>query len=340
MTSIFRRIGREMRRTGRALKAFWDLPKAVARLNELAEGHRDIVRQIVAAEIDRLDSYMSYHAEMTAQHLDQSLHAALPGLLWRSDMAAHGIVDLLVRIGNFDVVVPCDEAGRPAQSRRSIDKTVASGIGSTLKAHLLPGSTAVDIGSAIGLHALEMAAAVGPTGSLTCFEPSPHLAAALARTLRLNGFEDRVRIRQVTLDDRERAADDSLSPAIGSAAPQRGDGEGATRTISSTLDDQLLPGARIDLIRFGPGIAPMTVWRGMAGILRDNPNLQLIVAWSTSQLARAGQDPVEFITAVNNDGFAAYRIVDGARLQRQSAQQWATLDSSDMLLCRQRIDTD
>ena len=63
-----------------------------------------------------------------------------------------------------------------------------------IKAHVQPGAVAIDVGANIGVHALTLAAAVGPLGTVACFEPIPHIAAALGRTLRLNGFGDRAKV--------------------------------------------------------------------------------------------------------------------------------------------------
>jgi FkbM family methyltransferase len=64
-----------------------------------------------------------------------------------------------------------------------------------------PGWHVLDIGANYGLYALTMAAAVGPTGRVTAFEPSASTAACLEASRSDNGF-DQLRILPYALADR------------------------------------------------------------------------------------------------------------------------------------------
>ncbi len=55
-----------------------------------------------------------------------------------------------------------------------------------------PGQHVVDCGAHIGFFAMHMAALVGPTGSVTAFEPFPVNAECLDRSVRENAFDGRV----------------------------------------------------------------------------------------------------------------------------------------------------
>jgi FkbM family methyltransferase len=59
---------------------------------------------------------------------------------------------------------------------------------------LRPGQHAVDCGAHVGFFAMHMAAIVGPTGSVTAFEPFAANADCLERSIAENRFEDRVRL--------------------------------------------------------------------------------------------------------------------------------------------------
>ncbi len=50
-----------------------------------------------------------------------------------------------------------------------------------------PGGIAMDVGANFGEWSLQMARAVGKTGQVYAFEPSPNIAEALRKTLRVNG---------------------------------------------------------------------------------------------------------------------------------------------------------
>jgi FkbM family methyltransferase len=59
---------------------------------------------------------------------------------------------------------------------------------------LRPGQHAVDCGAHVGFFAMHMAARVGPTGSVTAFEPFGANAECLERSIAENRFQDRVRL--------------------------------------------------------------------------------------------------------------------------------------------------
>ena len=80
-----------------------------------------------------------------------------------------------------------------------------------------PGDHVLDLGAHFGYFAIHMADLVGPRGTVTAFEPFEDNAALLARSIRENRFENRVRL--------ERAAVARASGAIGLAF--------ATETLNS-----------------------------------------------------------------------------------------------------------
>ena len=63
-----------------------------------------------------------------------------------------------------------------------------------LRRTVRPGQHVVDCGAHIGLFAMHLADAVGPSGSVTAFEPFPANADCLDRSIRENRFEGRVRL--------------------------------------------------------------------------------------------------------------------------------------------------
>lgn len=64
---------------------------------------------------------------------------------------------------------------------------------------LSPGSTYVDAGGNIGVHALLGGKLVGPTGSVHTFEAHPQNARALRHSVRLNGMTSHVHVHNVAL---------------------------------------------------------------------------------------------------------------------------------------------
>ena len=112
-------------------------------------------------------------------------------------------MDALIIAGRFVVVVPTREEGLLAFLFAHGPEAVEPGVSTVLyRGRLRAGMVAVDGGANVGLHAVTMAAAVGPEGRLTCFEPLPHLAEALERTLRLNSFAGHTHVVRAALSDK------------------------------------------------------------------------------------------------------------------------------------------
>jgi FkbM family methyltransferase len=68
---------------------------------------------------------------------------------------------------------------------------------------LKPGDTFVDIGANHGYFTLIAASQVGPSGRVYAFEPNPPVFGQLAAHVRLNGFDDRVRLSDAAQSDRD-----------------------------------------------------------------------------------------------------------------------------------------
>lgn len=68
-----------------------------------------------------------------------------------------------------------------------------------LRSRMKAGQCCLDIGAHVGIYALQIARWTSPAGQIVAFEPNAGTAAVLRRHLRLNGFEDRVRVEEVAL---------------------------------------------------------------------------------------------------------------------------------------------
>ena len=75
-----------------------------------------------------------------------------------------------------------------------------------LIASLRPGDTFVDVGASHGYFTLIAASRVGASGRVYAFEPNPPVFRQLAAHVRLNRFDDRVRVADAALSDADGAA--------------------------------------------------------------------------------------------------------------------------------------
>lgn len=79
----------------------------------------------------------------------------------------------------------------------SYDPEVTSILDSKIK----PGMCCWNVGANVGIHALQLAQRVGPSGTVIAFEPNPYAAEMLRRNLSFNGCADRVRIVQAAVGE-------------------------------------------------------------------------------------------------------------------------------------------
>lgn len=172
---------------------------------------------------------------------------------------------------------------------------------------LAPGDVFVDIGANHGYFTLIAASQVGPAGRVYAFEPNPPVFDQLAAHVRLNGFDDRVRLSDVAQSDADGEATffvsqcrtnsglSSLAPAAeriegGSLSPNH-----TVRVRTETFDGwygRTKPG-RIALVKIDVEGAEDRVLRGMAATLRTGA-IHTVVCETTwdgvvhRQLAEAG----------------------------------------------------
>ena len=172
----------------------------------------------------------------------------------------------LLLAANYDLLVPTEEVGLIAYLLRHGPAAIEPGVRSVLRDRLKPGGTAVDVGANIGIHSITMGLAVGKHGRVVCFEPLPHLAKAVKRTLRLNGLGDRALVHQMALAGESgevtfhRAAHGPMSSLY---PPPGGQGAEAIIVRTTTLDESFAPGDRVDLVKMDVEGAEPLVWRGM-----------------------------------------------------------------------------
>ena len=281
---------------------------------------------IVAKEIDRLDGYLIYHADNLSRQI-----AELNRISY-----VHANLDALLMTGEFDLLIPTAEAGLLSYLTRHGSEAIEPGVRAVLQARLHPGATAVDVGANIGVHALTMAKIVGPSGRVVCVEPLPHIASTLERTLRLNGFGERSQVIYSAATDSAGEATLHRAPhsPMSSLFPIAEECTSLTvRTI--VLDDHFAPGERVDMVKIDVEGAEPLVYKGMSRILRENPEIELILEWSASHFAGSNQSAESFWELIRRDGFKPLRIDDERPGQLVALQGIATLpDTANILLTR------
>jgi FkbM family methyltransferase len=362
MSPLVRAVGRRLRRYVLPLVGYWEI---ATRLDALGVPSADVaagssarlggmeaalpdrlaalekrLEMVVGTEVDRLDGYLVHHmatlrADLTALRDEVRSHQ-------RSRVYEASGVGTLMLTEDFDLVLPPQEIGLLAFLLRHGAEAVEPGVRAVLQDRLRPGDTAVDGGANIGLHALTMAKAVGPAGRLICFEPVPHLADALAWTLRLNGFADCAHVERTALSDTP--GETTLHVAAHSPSSSLFDPTDSTDSrpmaVSKiSLDSALPSGSRLNLVKLDIEGAEASAWRGMQRVRQESPDLDIVLEWSSSHFARSGESATEFYGAIRAAGFSVFVIEDAPQAGRlelvADVVAASTLEGVNILLTRQ-----
>jgi FkbM family methyltransferase len=288
----------------------------------------DSQRQSFIREVDRLDGYVGYHIDKLRELIERK----------SSILCSSSNIDVIIKTGGFDLVVPAREAGLFSYFIGHNLNSVELAVREALRRLIKPGDTVVDGGTNIGAISVEMAYAIGEHGHFLGFEPLPHLVDAVRKTLGLNGLSKQSRVIQAALSDQKGdltfyAADHS---PISSMFERDGIKTSSVHVKSVTLDDAIGPDLRVDLVRLDIEGAEPQAWQGMSRILSQNQDLIVIMAWSASHFHRSGKDPSVFMTQILRSGFSAWRLIDEAPNQpvRIGLEDAASLEETNLLFSR------
>jgi FkbM family methyltransferase len=327
--STVRSVGLRLRRGIRSMISYClRLSGYSGLLDQVSETYSSLqkLESIVAKEIDRLDSYLIYHADSLSRQIAELNRIS----------CVHVNLDALLTTGEFDLLIPTTEAGLLSFVTRHGIEAIEPGIRAVLQARLHAGATAVDVGANIGVLALTMAKIVGSSGRVVCLEPLPQIASTLERTMRLNGFGQWTQV--VCSAAADFAGESTLHRALHSPTsslfPITEEYTSLTaRTIA--LDDHFAPGERVDMVKIGVRGAEPLVYKGMSRILRENPGIELILKWAASDFARSGQSAESFWGLIRSDGFKRLRIDDERPGQLLALEEMETVPvRANILLTR------
>ena len=187
-----------------------------------------------------------------------------------------------------------------------------------LKRLVRPGDVAVDVGAHVGYFTVNLAAAVGEHGHVYAFEPFPPNADLLRRSIKENGYENRVSLRGSAAGARsERAwlafARETLNTGgayLLSAIHSRTEGHDTLPIDVVALDD--LPLRRpVRFVKMDcEGAEPQVLAGARQVIGHDRPTI--LTELHPAQLERVSQTtPAAFLQAVREMGYEARMLADG-----------------------------
>ena len=217
-----------------------------------------------------------------------------PGLRLAIDLADHAI--------GLNILRGCFELNEIEFVRRTVE----------------PGQHVVDAGAHIGLFAMHMAAAVGRSGSVHCFEPFDSNADCLELAIAENRFEGRVILERAAVGAADGTGQLVFAPATLNSGGAFIASPGApvppgheTRPIRVVaLDAYALP-RPISFIKIDVEGAEPQVLRGAARLLREDRPVILSEVHPSQLKLVSGISPAAFIAAVAELGYRCHLLGAG-----------------------------
>jgi FkbM family methyltransferase len=185
------------------------------------------------------------------------------------------------------------------------------------------GDHVVDAGANIGFHTMHMATLAGAAGRVDAFEPLAYLADALEASRAENGFEERVRVHRLALDERAGVLPLRHAPRTANfggghfapndaAPPDHADVVVPTARLDDVLGDALCRFMKIDVEGAEPRVirgAEATLASGKPVILAELHDRQLQIV--------SGMGATGFIDQMAALGYGCARLnSDGTRGNR------------------------
>lgn len=167
-----------------------------------------------------------------------------------------------------------------------------------------PGMVVADVGANLGYFTLIMADLVGAAGHVLAFEPNPHAAMLLQRSLRANGMGDWASIEQSPL-----GAISGLpvtlcfNPELAGGAfvndGANGDFSMAIPHVTRRFDDH--PRAhQVAVVKIDAEGSEERIWEGMAGLIAGDALRIVVLEWCSFRYA----DPGHFLDSILGAGFS------------------------------------
>ncbi len=157
------------------------------------------------------------------------------------------------------------------------------------------GDTVVDVGASVGFITLVLARLVGETGKVYSIEPIPKQVEYLKENIKINGFEDRVKVFNVAASDFNGKMTVNRNVAIPPEYP------------CSKLDD-ILP-EKVDFIKMDIDGSEPRALKGLQKTFERNKNLKMIIEY-LPQYVLMMDNSVEEMDNILNQYFKKEMAID------------------------------
>jgi FkbM family methyltransferase len=171
-----------------------------------------------------------------------------------------------------------------------------------LRKILFQGAVVADVGANIGIYSKFLSRCVGPSGLVHSFEPSQDNFKRLSAATR---DVSNVQLTQAAVGERSGPCKLYVSDKLNvdhRAYDADGDSRRAVPIQMVALDDYFKPGQRVDLIKMDIQGYELHALRGAQRVLRENPDINLLLELWPAGLAQAGvrwEELVELLRRLN-----------------------------------------
>jgi FkbM family methyltransferase len=177
---------------------------------------------------------------------------------------------------------------------------------------LRPGMSAVDVGANYGVYTMAAATAVGRTGKVWAFEPTPRCADYLQRTIELNGFTQ-VILRREAISDQSGAVAFSLTgqPELNAIAAPGAAGQDVATVQAVRLDEmaKVYDWRDIDFVKLDVEGHELQAIHGAAAFLANNSPLVMLETKSLERIM-----DLAALESLSHMGYELYRLLPGPLL--------------------------
>ena len=224
---------------------------------------------------------------------------------------------IISRIDDFIMAFPAEEWRLPTY--QILVGQLEPGLFSLMKKIIREGMVVIDIGANVGTYTLLALRAIGKSGTVISYEPTPRVFDILKNNVQVNGFLEsgRIDLRQKAVSDRANSSHpffvkrNALTHSSFFANDEFLNEEIEVIEVPTiSLDDDLGPTRTVDVIKIDAEGAEPAILRGMQQIIDNNPKITIFIEFAPQHLARARVDPSSYLAQLRNQGFELLEVVE------------------------------
>lgn len=218
---------------------------------------------------------------------------------------------LAVQVGDFIMGIPSEEWG--LAMFLSLNGHFEPGSEKLFCSLIKEGMTVIDVGANLGIYTLH---ALRAGCKVYSYEPTPSTYDLLNQNIKANGFAEsqKAHIYNLAVGDREHTT--SFSICQGMCGHNHISKENVSNNIIDinvvSLDHHLTVSDKVDFIKIDVEGEEYNVLKGMQQIIKNNPQIMILIEFAPSHLERAGIKPKDLLYLIREYGLTIMRVDDNA----------------------------